>query len=268
MSEPEAPVLSLSGASFGYDGTPVVGNLTLTLHSGEVVALLGPNGSGKSTLVRGMLGLNEHLGGEVTLGRSPAGREPDRRDVGYVPQRHTLSGTVCATAREVVATGRLAHRPWWRRAGGRDAELVQDALRTVGLADRADADVSELSGGQQRRVLIARALAGEPTVLLMDEPTAGIDHASQEVLIRVLHRLVERGVTMLIVTHDVSVLHDVITRIVALEAGRIVFDGPRADYEAHQHEHPMAMAHHHDHRRRSPAWWSGPAVTGREVRHD
>ncbi|MGB7449285.1 MAG: ABC transporter ATP-binding protein [Ornithinimicrobium sp.] len=266
MSEPEAPVLALSHASFGYAGTPVVNSFSLTVHAGEVVALLGPNGSGKSTLVRGMLGLNDHLGGTVTLGGSAMGREADRRDVGYVPQRHTLSGTVCATAREVVATGRLAHRPWWRRAGSKDADLVQRALETVGLADRADADVSELSGGQQRRVLIARALAGEPAVLLMDEPMAGIDQASQEVLTRLLHRLVARGVTMLIVTHDLSMLHEVITRIVALEAGEIVFDGPHADYSAYLQEHPMALAHHH-HPRRSSTWWAGPADHDRPVRH-
>lgn len=271
MSEPRA-VLGLDRASFGYAGEAVVSDVSLTVRAGEVVAVLGPNGSGKSTLVRGLLGLNDHLGGRMSLGgpMSSAASSTDRRAVGYVPQRHTLSGSVRATAREVVATGRLTHRPWWRRASRRDGELVTAALDTVGLGDRADAEVSELSGGQQRRVLIARALAGEPSVLIMDEPLAGVDHASQEVLTRLLHHLVERGVTMLVVTHDLSPLAEVITRIVALEAGEVEFDGSPDVYTQQQREAPMASIGHHHPRDDSagPTWWAGPADPRQERRHD
>lgn len=227
------PVVSVRSASFGYAGRPVVSDLNLSMDAAEVVALLGPNGSGKSTVARGLLGLNDHLGGTVEILGRPLTRRSDRSRVGYVPQRHTLSGSVRSTVREVVATGRLPHRPWWRPAGRRDAELVDAALRTVGLTDQVRADVANLSGGQQRRVLIARALVGEPDLLIMDEPTAGVDAASQEVLAKVLRRLVDTGVTMLVVTHELAALHGVVDRVVEMDAGRVAFDGTPVEYGRH-----------------------------------
>ncbi|MGB3764568.1 MAG: metal ABC transporter ATP-binding protein [Ornithinimicrobium sp.] len=257
------PVINVHMASFGYAGSPVVTDVSLTVRAGEVVALLGPNGSGKSTLVRGLLGLNDHLGGEIQVLGVPVTRRSDRTPIGYVPQLHTLSSSVRSTVREVVSTGRLTHRPWWRRSTGLDRELVDDALETVGLTDRAQADVATLSGGQQRRVLIARALAGQPEVLIMDEPTAGVDAASQDVLTQVLQRLVDRGVTMLVVTHDLSVLHQVVTRIVAMEAGAVAFDGQPADYTEYVGAmltgQPATEHHHHDDRPGRAPLMKGPS---------
>lgn len=245
------PVVSVRSASFGYAGRPVVADLTLQIEAGEVLALLGPNGSGKSTLVRGLLGLNEHLGGDVEVLGRPVTRRSDRTRLGYVPQRHTLSGSVRSTVREVVSTGRLPHRPWWRTAGRRDRGLVESALTTVGLADRARADVATLSGGQQRRVLIARALVSEPALLVMDEPTAGVDRASQDVLARVLRRLVDTEVTMLVVTHELAALHGVVDRIVEMDAGQIAYDGTPAGYADHVesvvHQAHRGGDHHHHH---------------------
>ncbi len=257
------PVIDVRSASFGYAGSPVVTDVSLTVRTREVVALLGPNGSGKSTLVRGLLGLNDHLDGEIEVLGIPVTRRSDRTPIGYVPQLHTLSSSVRSTVREVVSTGRLTHRPWWRRATALDRELVEDALDTVGLTDRAQADVATLSGGQQRRVLIARALAGQPEVLIMDEPTAGVDAASQDVLAEVLQRLVDRGVTMLVVTHDLSVLHQVVTRIVAMEAGAVAFDGGPEDYTAYLGAmitgRPVGDHHHHDLRAGVPPLMTGPS---------
>ncbi len=256
-------VIDVRSASFGYAGSPVITDMSLTVRTGEVVALLGPNGSGKSTFVRGLLGLNDHLDGQIEVLGTPVARRSDRTPIGYVPQRHTLSSSVRTTVREVVATGRLAHRPWWRQATALDHHLVSDALETVGLTDRAHADVANLSGGQQRRVLIARALAGQPEVLMMDEPTAGVDAAAQDVLAQVLQRLVDRGVTMLVVTHDLSVLHQVVSRIVAMEAGAIVFDGEPGDYTAYLgamiDAHPGGDHHHHDDRPLAPRLMAGPS---------
>jgi len=246
------PVIELDRATFGYGDQPVLTGASLTVLPGEVVAVLGPNGSGKSTLVRGLLGLNEQLGGTVRLFGTDRERFDDHARLGYVPQRHTLSASVRATVGEVVAVGRLPRRRWWRPVvhTSTDAGVVGRVLEVVGLADRSDADVSTLSGGQHRRVLIARALASEPDVLVMDEPTAGIDAANQEVLAQVLARLAHGGTTMLIVTHELEALADVVTRIVAVANGRITFDGTPREWAAGPSDHHGARAHdghHHDH---------------------
>jgi len=241
-------VLSLRSASFGYAGTPVVEGADLEVRAGEVIAVLGPNGSGKSTLMRGILGLNDHLGGDLELFGTPAASFRDRTRLGYVPQRHTLSTSVRATVREIVEVGRLPHRPWWRRASSHDHELISRALARVGLADHENADVSTLSGGQQRRVLIARALAGQPDILIMDEPTAGVDTASQEVLAEVLQRLAASGVTMIIVTHEIEALRGIVTRIVEVSHGRLTFDGTPSDLVTRQGRQILAASatgHHH-----------------------
>lgn len=244
-------VLDLRGASFGYAGRAVLEGVTLRVRPGEVVALLGPNGSGKSTLVRGLLGLNDHLSGHAEVLGTPLHRLHDRSRIGYVPQRHTLSGSVRSTVREVVATGQLATRRWWRVASRGEREQVTRALRTVGLDDRAKDDVATLSGGQQRRVLIARSLAARPDVLIMDEPTAGVDAASQDVLAAVLRRLAGMGVTMIVVTHELAALRGIVDRIVELELGTVTFDGTPRQYAQHRAAVTAATASgHHGHHHR------------------
>jgi zinc transport system ATP-binding protein len=245
---PGTPILQLTQASFGYANQPVLTGASLSVWPGEIVAVLGPNGSGKSTLVRGLLGLNDQLGGEVRLFGQPRTEFSDLARLGYVPQRHTLSASVRATVEEVVSVGRLAHHRWWKPvlSGAEDTRIVGRALALVGLVDRADADVSTLSGGQQRRVLIARALASEPDVLLMDEPTAGVDAANQQVLSEVLARLAQRGTTMIIVTHELEAIADIVSRIVVVEAGRITYDGSAEDFAARRTEFDHHHSHHHD----------------------
>lgn len=242
----DVPVLSLRATAFGYAGRTVVRDVDLQVWPGDVVAVLGPNGSGKSTVVKGTLGLAERHAGEVRLFGVDQGAFRDHARVGYVPQRHTLSASVRATVTEVVATGRLALRPWWRPAGPTDRAAVARALSIVGLTDRARADVAALSGGQQRRVLIARALVGAPDVLVMDEPTAGVDARAQHELAGVLARLVDEGVTMLVVTHEMGPITDLVARVVVVDQGRVTFVGPRADFLADPrllHDHDSG---HHD----------------------
>ncbi|MFM6847868.1 MAG: metal ABC transporter ATP-binding protein [Terrabacter sp.] len=241
-------VVSLRGAGFGYGDRPVLTDVDLTIRSGEIVAIVGPNGSGKSTLMKGVLGLNERTSGSVSLFGVDSDDFHDRARIGYVPQRHTLSASVRATAAEIVSTGRLARIGWLGRLRAADRQVVARSLEVVGLADRATTEVSTLSGGQQRRVLIARALAAEPDVLIMDEPTAGVDAASQHVLADVLERLVERDVTMVIVTHELGALERLLTRIVVVDGGRIRFDGTPQEYaHARDHVHHDHDSHHHDH---------------------
>lgn len=245
----DAPLLELHGASFGYGDRRVVDGVDLTVRRGEVVALLGPNGCGKSTLVRGLLGLVEQQGGQVRLFGVPRERFRDFTRIGYVPQHHTLTAAVRATITEVVEVGRLPHRPWWRPQGRLDREVVRESIAAVGLGDRAHAEVARLSGGQQRRVLIARALAGRPDVLVMDEPTAGVDTANQEALALVIDRLAAGGTSMVVVTHELEALRGVVTRVVCMESGHVDFDGTPAGYAAHVAAHDVGSSHHHDPRR-------------------
>jgi zinc transport system ATP-binding protein len=245
-SSDSTAIVSLRSASFGYADNVVVSGVSLDIHTSEVVAILGPNGSGKSTLVKGLLGLNDHLGGQVGLFGTPIDHFRQYARLGYVPQRHTLSASVRATAAEIVAIGRLPHQGWLGRANRLDRQIIADCLAVVGLGDRAEVDVNTLSGGQQRRVLIARALAAQPDVLIMDEPTAGVDLASQEVLSQVLSRLAERGTTMLIVTHELQAIHGVLTRVLQMEGGHVIFDGTPAE-NARSQAAPTSGQHGHHH---------------------
>lgn len=256
---PVTPALRLRGVSVGYGGRPVVRGVDLVVDTGEVVALLGANGSGKTTLVRGLLGLAAVTAGTVEVFGVATTRGRDASRVGYVPQRHTVGGTVPSTVREVVSSGRLARQRWWARPGAADRAAVQAALVTVGLADRAGEDVTKLSGGQQRRVLIARALAGQPDLLVMDEPTAGVDAASQVLLADTLRRLATSGVTLLIVTHEVGPLVGTITRAVVMARGQVAYDGPLtpAMLGASDGDAPGGWAHTHhleDPARAAPGW--------------
>jgi len=221
------PVLVLREASFGYRDRTTLRDVDLAVPRGEVLVVTGANGSGKSTLVKGILGLADQTGGVCEILGAPRRSFTEHHRVGYVPQRQSVATAIPSTVREVVATGRLTRTPWWApwrpfTAGERTA--VTEAIRVVGLSDRADAQVGQLSGGQQRRVLIARALACEPELFLLDEPTAGVDTANQAVLVAVLARLVERGATLVVVTHELAAFTDLTTRVVEVEAGRIVGD--------------------------------------------
>ena len=247
LAQPDtAPPLRLTGAAFGYGERAVVADVDLTVEPGEVVALLGPNGAGKSTIVKGVLGLADQLSGSVELFGMARGDLSDRTRIGYVPQRHSLSSSVKATVEEVVAVGRLGHHPWWapwRTLSTADRGVVADAIETVGLEHYARHDVATLSGGQQRRVLIARALAAQPDLFFLDEPTAGVDVGNQRVLTEVLARLVERGATLVVVTHELAALDPILSRAVVVQGGRISYDGPPGgladDHEDVSHHHPF-----------------------------
>ncbi|MGY1708283.1 metal ABC transporter ATP-binding protein [Geodermatophilus sp. SYSU D00758] len=218
----------LRRATIGYGDVPIVCGADLTVRHGEAVAVLGSNGSGKTTLARGLLGLATVLDGTVEVLGAPVGRLRERGRVGYVPQRHTVSGAVPATVREVVSVGRLPRLGLVRRLARADRAAVAEAVAAVGLADRIHDPVASLSGGQQRRVLVARALAARPDLLVMDEPTAGVDAASQEALAGVLAGVSAAGTTLLVVTHESGPLAGVLTRAVVVDHGRIDYDGPLA----------------------------------------
>ncbi|MEV5103209.1 metal ABC transporter ATP-binding protein [Streptomyces massasporeus] len=241
------PVVSLRGVRADLGSRPVLRGIDLTVHRGEVVALLGANGSGKSTAVRSIIGQVQTGAGEIELFGRDRGRFRDWHRVGYVPQRTTAAGGVPATVTEVVSSGRLSRARFGvlRKA---DHAAVRRALDLVGMADRAKDSVDALSGGQHQRVLIARALASEPELLIMDEPMAGVDLASQEVLAHTLTEQVSQGTTVLLVLHELGPLEPLIDRAVVLRDGCVVHDGPppkavgQHALPGHDHVHPHAPA--------------------------
>lgn len=250
-----APVVDLRGGSVVYDGRRALDDVDLRVEAGEVVAVLGANGSGKSTLVRALLSLVPLATGELSLFGTPAARFCDWPRIGWVPQRSVASTGVPATVGEVVATGRLAVRGM-RPARAGDRAAVARAIEAVGLSDRTSDSVGTLSGGQQQRVLIARALTCDPELLVLDEPTAGVDAASQAALARTLASLVAAGTTVLLVTHELGPMSGLITRAVTLAAGQVLHDGPPPDLD-HLHLHDPEHAHpvHDDERATRSSGW-------------
>ncbi|MET7879938.1 metal ABC transporter ATP-binding protein [Micromonospora profundi] len=240
-----APVINVEHAAVGYDGRPVLRDVSLSVTAGEVVAVLGANGSGKSTLIRAVLGLVPLSTGSITLFDQPLRRFRQWQRIGYVPQRLGAGGGVPATVREVVGSGRLARRGLLRPPGAADRAAVDAALRAVGLADRAADPVATLSGGQQQRTLIARALAGRPELLILDEPTAGVDAASQEAFAGALRDFVGDGGTVLLVAHELGPLRPVISRAVVVHEGGICHDGPVPDPAGHHAEPDHDHVHPH-----------------------
>jgi len=246
---PEA--MCLDGISFSYGRHLVLDGISLAIGAGEFVALTGPNGSGKSSLVRVALGLSAPQAGTVRLlGHSPAALG-QRWRVGYVPQRAMLADHLPATVEEVVASGCVARRGWYRRPRPQDAARVDAALDVVALDDHRHVPVAELSGGQQQRAFIARALASEPELLVLDEPIAGVDVESQG---RFRDALVTRcrtdGVAVLLVSHELGAVAEDLDRVVLLRGGHLAFDGPPAKLTA---EGVSLGVHHMD----LPVWLEG-----------
>jgi zinc transport system ATP-binding protein len=229
--------VELSELAFRYErGELVLTDVNLAVAPGEFVAIAGPNGGGKTTLLRIALGLERPTAGRALLYGEPAVSFSRRHLLGYLPQRAQLGVEAPATVREVVSAGRVAVGGLVGPLRRRDRQLVEDAIGRVGLTDRADEPVRTLSGGMQQRAFLAKALAGEPSLLALDEPTTGVDAASQEALGELLARLhTELGVTVLYVSHEFGAVEHHVERLVLVRGG-IVFDGQPAELAGMWHD--------------------------------
>jgi zinc transport system ATP-binding protein len=224
----EAPIVDLRDVTFAYTTQPVVEDVTLRIDPGEYVAVVGPNGSGKSTLLQLLLGLRRPDEGEAWLFGQPAHAFDDGTRLGYVAQRAGAATGMPITVREVVRMGRYPHVGFGSLRPA-DHEAVQRALETVGMTAFADRRVTQLSGGQRQRAFIARALAGEADLLVLDEPTVGVDVESVEAFYDLLDDLNAAGITVVLIEHDLGAVTQHAERIVCLNR-EVYFDGPPASF--------------------------------------
>ena len=252
MNEPASdPVLEAENLSFAFGHDLVLDGVSLTVGPGEFVALVGPNGSGKSTLLRCLLGLLQPSAGAVRLFGADPGHLRQRWRLGYVPQRAALAREMPATVEEVVGAGRLARSGWRRRFGAADRTEIEHAMSSVALLEHRGRRVSELSGGQQQRAFIAKALAAQPELLVLDEPVAGVDAESQHRFRDSLtHLVAEHAAAVLLVSHELGAVADDLDRVVVMRRGKVYFDGPPADLVATG----VSLGVHHDD---LPLWLEG-----------
>ncbi|QGF24352.1 metal ABC transporter ATP-binding protein [Raineyella fluvialis] len=258
MTGDPTTIIGLRDVSVTLGGLPIVRGVTADIGRGEFVALLGANGSGKTTLLRAVLGLVPRRRGSIELFGERQESFRDWHRIGYVPQ-HVDPGLLSATVREVVATGRLPLRRPFQLTRRRDRQAVERALAEVDLSAKAGSQLAHLSGGQRRRALIARALATDPDLLVMDEPLAGVDIATQESLASLMRTLTAaHQLTVLVVLHEHGPFADLVSRSLLLQDGRLVFDG--AGFESAgstprlPHEHHLPPEHVSSHNDWVPAY--------------
>lgn len=223
------PIIQFDQVSFNYNEISVLEDINLVINKGDYLGLIGPNGSGKTTLLRLVLGLLETKAGQVKLfGQSPKDLK-DWTKIGYIPQKATqFENPFPITVEEVVSLGRIAKKGLFGKFDRRDLVAVAEAMSQVGITSLKKKLVSQLSGGQQQRVFIAKALVSDPEVLILDEPTIGIDSQSQELFYQLLGKLnKEHGKTIIIVSHDIDVVANEVSVIACLNKTMVCHDTPQ-----------------------------------------
>lgn len=232
-----------------YDRTLALDGVTLEVHFGEAMGIIGPNGSGKSTLLKSIAGLLTPSSGEITV----LGTQPKKIPAGslaYVPQIEAADWSFPATVWDVVAMGRFPRLHFWQHFGDVDGQAVEEALRAVNMYELRGRHIAELSGGQQQRVFVARAIAQRPQLLLLDEPTTGVDAETEEALRKVVRSLVDDGMPVLMTTHDLDRVDEWFDRLLVLDRrvlaigtpDQVVESGAYASIREHTHTHGHARS--------------------------
>jgi zinc transport system ATP-binding protein len=248
-------IIEVENISFAYGGVDVLEHITLDIHRGDYIGIIGPNGAGKTTLFKIMLGLLRPKTGSVKLFGQDIGSFRDWRKIGYVPQKATsFDANFPATVFEVVAMGISTKTRFFNRTTAADREAVRQALEQVDMWGYKDRLIGDLSGGQQQRVFIARALVGQPEVIFLDEPTAGIDKQSQDGFYAMLQKLnKELGITLVLVSHDIGRLTKEVMHIACVDRSLTCHTSPEEYLQESQSveisgQKVKLITHHHHYR--------------------
>ena len=220
------PIIEVHDLTVAYGEKPVLWDIDLSFPHGALIAIVGPNGAGKSTLLKSILGLLNASSGSVTIFQQPASTV--RQRIAYVPQRESIDWEFPVSVLDVVLMGRYGKIGWFRRSSRHDREFARHCLDQVGMAPFAARHISQLSGGQQQRVFLARALAQEAELYLMDEPFAGVDAATERSIVELLRALRNQGKTVVAVHHDLQTIPEYFDWVALLNL-RLVAAGPVGD---------------------------------------
>jgi manganese/iron transport system ATP-binding protein len=225
IKSPSSARLEFDKVNAGYNGHPALIDVSFQIPHGMLVAVVGPNGAGKSTLFKVMVGLLPIRSGHITIHQKPLGHHFDC--VAYIPQRGEVDWHFPITVNDVVIMGRYGRMGMFRQPGILDKKMIQQSMKQMGIEGLARRRIDELSGGQQQRVFLARALAQEPHILLLDEPFSGVDIATQEMTLNLLDDLHRKKVTTLVSTHDLRLASERFDRVILLNRRMIAFGPPK-----------------------------------------
>ncbi|WP_308639017.1 metal ABC transporter ATP-binding protein [Paenibacillus silvisoli] len=225
------PIIELKDLSFAYEQKPVIENVDFSVHERDFVGLIGSNGAGKTTLLRMIVGLLKPTGGTIKLFGEPIQQFKDWNRIGYVPQKNSFNPLFPATVREVVQSGLYNRNKLFKRVTKADAVKCDEALHAMKIEDLAGKRIGQLSGGQQQRAFLARALINNPALLILDEPTVGIDSETQEGFFHLIkHMHQHHNITFLMVSHDMEMIRSYLGQQPKQQAGKIKF------YVKHSHD--------------------------------
>lgn len=223
MSKHNTHPLEVQHLSMRYQHKPVLTDVSFAIPEGKTIAIVGPNGAGKSTLLKGIMGLEETMEGQVHFFGEPLAHK--RLATAYVPQREEIDWDFPINVLDVVLMGRHGHLKLWQRPSKLDQQIAQQALEELQMWEYKDRQISQLSGGQQQRVFLARALAQQASLYLMDEPFAGIDVATEKAIVELFNQLKNQGKTIVCVHHDLNTVSEYFDWVILINA-RLVASGP------------------------------------------
>jgi zinc transport system ATP-binding protein len=225
----KVPIFDVSNLNFSVRGQKILSHISLQIFNGEYIAIIGPNGGGKTTLVRMLLGLESPSSGEIKLYGKKIQSFKEWHKIGYVPQRASLvDENFPATVLDIVNMGRTSKRSLFSSFSAEDKKAVEDAMKKMDVLDLKDKMVGTLSGGQRQRVMIARALASNPEILILDEPNTGVDMVSQKSFYALLSKLnKEENITIVFITHDIGVIADDIARLFTINQKATICNNPK-----------------------------------------